>query len=72
MAIYKTNVELAKIDGGVLHREQRQGKDQTDLVMCSSCKGFYAKRRIWKHKKCAMSHVHKPEFSGFQKAEVQA
>jgi len=68
MAIYKTNVELAKTDGAVLHRERRQGKDQTDLVMCSSCKGFYAKRRIWKHKKICYESCTQTGFVWFPKS----
>ena len=49
--IYTVNVER-KVEAGDnadLIRERRQGG--ADLVMCSGCRGFYSKTRIYKHKK---------------------
>ena len=68
MAIYKTNVELAKTDGAVLQRERRQGKYQTDLVMCNSCKEFYAKRCIGKHTKMCYESCTQTGFVWFPKS----
>ncbi|KAK7487420.1 hypothetical protein BaRGS_00021382, partial [Batillaria attramentaria] len=58
--IYKKNVEIQEKNGHAdLIRERKQGN--SDIVMCSGCKGFFSKRRICKHKKYHCSHSSNPQ-----------
>ena len=54
--IFKVNVSMME-KGQILIRERRQGSsNNADLRMCNSCRGFFDRKQIYRHKKRCVMH----------------